>query len=65
MVYINLRSIKHDLEFNSEDTPKERFVAFVIEYDIKYDDGDERVEKKWISLEKVNDSWVIRGVAKA
>lgn len=64
-VYIKLKNIKHDSKFNSEDAPKERFVAFEIEYDVKYDNGNESTQKRWIALEKVNDTWVVRSVAKA
>lgn len=64
-VYIKLKKIKHDSDFNSEDTPKERFAAFEIKYDVKYENGYESTQKKWISLEKVNDNWMIRSIAKA
>lgn len=59
--YIKIKGVKYDPRFNSEDTPKDRFIAF----EIKYDNGNKTSESKWVALEKVNPNWVIRSVAKA
>lgn len=65
VIDIKLKNIKHDTEYNSEDVPEERFIAFEIKYDIKYENGNESTQKKWVELENVNDIWIIRSVAKA
>lgn len=60
-----MKDIKHDPKFNSEDTPKDKYLAFEIKYDVKYKDGNIISEKKWVALDKVNSKWIIRSVAKA
>lgn len=45
--------------YNSEDTPEDKYLAFEIKYDVKYNSGKTTSEKKWVALEKVNSKWIM------
>lgn len=62
---MDILDIKYNEKFNSDDTPKDKYVAFDIKYEVLYQNGNKATENKWISLDKINDNWIIRSVGKS